>query len=387
MPEIPRTSESSRFPEARAPIAWGAMLSMLAIPLLAQTGDQKKLNLSTGKDIYLAACVGCHGPDGKGAPDTTVGFKKPDTFPDFSDCRGTTPELDADWKATIHDGGLARGFSRIMPSFSDALTEDQIDMVVGYLRSLCKDQSWPRGELNFPRAMFTEKAFPESEIVMTTTSNAQGAPGTTGEADYEYEFGVHNQLEVAVPFGFTHDQNRWLGGIGDIGVGVKRVLFSSLHTGSIFSVEGLVDLPTGDKAKGLGNGTTAFETFGAFDQMLPAEAFVQLQAGGVWPTHTQTTADSVYWRGALGKSFRVDHSYGRMWTPIVELIANRNLVTGAKSDYNVVPQFQVTLSRRQHVAADVGVSIPVNDTMGRPVQVVFYVLWDWFDGGLLEGWK
>jgi mono/diheme cytochrome c family protein len=376
MPEIPR-----------ARVAWIAALPVLAIPLLAQSGDQKKLNLTTGKDVFLAACVGCHGSDGKGAPDTTAGFTKPGTFPDFSDCRGTTPELDADWKATIHDGGLARGFSRIMPSFSEALTSEQIDMVVEYLRGLCKDQSWPRGELNFPRAMFTEKAFPESEAVITTNTNAQGAPGTTGELDYEYEFGVHNQLEVAVPFGFTHDQNRWLGGMGDLGIGVKRVLFSSLHTGSILAVEGLVNLPTGDKSKGLGNGTTSFETFAAFDQRLPAQSFVQFQAGGVLPTHTRTTPDSAYWRAAFGKSFREDHGMGRMWTPITELIANRNWMTGAKSDYNVVPQFQVTLSRRQHIAADVGVSVPVNDRAGRPVQVVFYLLWDWFDGGFLEGWK
>jgi hypothetical protein len=31
--------------------------------------------------------------------------------------------------------------------------------------------------------------------------------------------------------------------------------------------------------------------------------------------------------------------------------------------------------------------VPVSNTSGRPVQVLFYVLWDWFDGGLREGWK
>jgi hypothetical protein len=114
----------------------------------AQPGGQKKLNLATGKDIFLAACVGCHGPDGKGAPDPTP---------------------------PIVDGGLpigvARGFSRIMPSFSEALTAEQIDMVAACPRGFRKDNSWPRGELNFPRAMFTEKAFPESGIVMTTTAS------------------------------------------------------------------------------------------------------------------------------------------------------------------------------------------------------------------------
>ena len=51
-----------------------------------------------------------------------VGFDKPSTFPDFTDCATTTPELDVDWKATIAQGGRGRGFSRIMPSFAEALT-------------------------------------------------------------------------------------------------------------------------------------------------------------------------------------------------------------------------------------------------------------------------
>jgi hypothetical protein len=57
------------------------------------------------------------------------------------------------------------------------------------------------------------------------------------------------------------------------------------------------------------------------------------------------------------------------------------------TDVDLVPQMQVTLSRRQHVRANLGVQVPVSHTAGRPVQVTFYVLWDWFDGGLFEGWK
>jgi hypothetical protein len=46
----------------------------------------------------------------------------------------------------------------------------------------------------------------------------------------------------------------------------------------------------------------------------------------------------------------------------------------------------VTLSRRQHIMASFGVRVPANNRAGRPVQVMFYLLWDWFDGGLREGW-
>ena len=95
---------------------WNALL-LVCLLAPAISGQTSKLNLSTGKDIFRAACAGCHGPDGKGAPDTQVGFEKPETFPDFTRCDQTTPELDVDWKATIRDGGHGRGFSPIMPSF------------------------------------------------------------------------------------------------------------------------------------------------------------------------------------------------------------------------------------------------------------------------------
>ena len=94
--------------------------------VFAQSATPAKLSLNTGKEIYEAACIACHGPNGKGMPDTTVGFDKPKSFPDFTQCGQTTPELDVDWKATIRDGGHGRGFSPIMPSFADALTSEQI---------------------------------------------------------------------------------------------------------------------------------------------------------------------------------------------------------------------------------------------------------------------
>jgi hypothetical protein len=89
----------------------------------------------------------------------------------------------------------------------------------------------------------------------------------------------------------------------------------------------------------------------------------------------------------LGKSFAADQGHGRLWTPMVELLADRELATGESINWDVVPQFQVTLSRRQHVRADFGVRLPVNNTAGRSPALMFYLLWDWFDGGLRDGWK
>ncbi len=352
----------------------------------AQTGRYPGLKLDTGKQIYEAACVGCHGPKGKGMPESTVGFKKPGSFPDFTRCDQTTPELNTDWKAVIVHGGQFRGFSQIMPSFADALTNEQIDKVVEYLRGFCTTASWPRGELNLPRALITEKAYPEDEAVVTETLNAQGAPGISTEAVYEQRFGVKNEIEVSVPFTFQDENHNWYGGFGDSSLGIKRELFSSLRSGSIFSLDGEVIFPTGNRARGLGAGVTTFETFAAYGQLLPANFFLQFQGGADLPTHTETAPQSLFWNTVVGENFAPNNGLGRLWSPMVEFLASRNLQTGAKTDWDVVPQFEVTLSRRQHIRADVGVRIPATNTTGRQTQFMFYLLWDWQDGKLTEGW-
>jgi hypothetical protein len=72
---------------------------------------------------------------------------------------------------------------------------------------------------------------------------------------------------------------------------------------------------------------------------------------------------------------------------MVEVIADREFASGEKVNWDIVPQVQVTLSRRQHIRANIGVRFPVNNTAGRSTQLIFYLLWDWFDGGLRDGWK
>jgi mono/diheme cytochrome c family protein len=354
----------------------------------AQNAPPAKLKLDTGSETYHAACVACHGPDGKGMPDTTVAFEKPSTFPDFTKCGQTTPELDKDWKATIRDGGAGRGFSRIMPAFGDALTSKQIDQLIKYLRSLCIETKWPRGEFNLPLPQFTEKAFPEDEVIITSRLNAQRTPGVTNDIISENTFGARTQLEIDAPIDFNRSApGLWHAGVGDAIIGIKRVVLADLHAGSILSGFGGIIIPSGGTAHGLGTGVTQFETFAAFAQILPSESFVQLQAGTDQPTDTSKAPRSIFWRSAFGKTFRQSQGVGRMWTPMVEVIANKDFLPHTTPDWDIVPQFQVTLSQRQHVRLNLGTRIPITNTSDRPIQVVFYVLWDWFDGSLLKGWK
>ncbi len=363
-------------------------LSLLAPYFLgAQTAGNGQLQLRTGDEIYREACIGCHGPHGEGQPKVIVGFDPPKTMPDFTKCDQTTPEYNRDYKAVIRDGGPERSFSQIMPSFRDALTSDQIDMVVQTLRGFCKEKGWPRGEMNFPLALVTEKAFPEDETLIRTGLNVQGAPGVSNELAFEKRYGKKNQLEVAIPFSFDHSGSGWLGGVGDIAIGWKRVLYSNVGTGTILGVQGEVVLPTGNRARGFGSGATTFGTFAAFGQALPGNSFLQMQGGADLPVNLDKAPQSVFLRTALGKSFSDNHGLGRMWSPMIEAVASRDLVNGATTDWDLVPQFQVTVSRREHIRANLGVRVPVRNTSGRPVQLLLYFLWDRADGGLFEGWR
>ena len=245
--ESPNVNADRRIAGSLAPLsAWllllvfvilcGVDVSILRAQTSSPANSSAKLKLDTGKDVYQAACVSCHGVEGKGAQRTAVGF---DTrLPDFSDCSFATKEPDGDWSATIHNGGPARGFSRIMPAFRDVLDEDQIDKVIGYLRAFCTSKSWPQGDLNFPRAFITEKAFPENEVVLTSSFNTSRTSGMGTTLVLERRVGSSGQIEAALPYMYTKEAaaDSWMHGFGDASIGYKHKVYHSNEAGSIMSV-------------------------------------------------------------------------------------------------------------------------------------------------------
>ena len=345
-------------------------------------------DLADGKKVWNGGCIACHGADGKGAPETQTVFQRPDTWPDFTRCEQTTPEPDSAYKAVILHGGRGLGFSQIMPAFGDLLSEKQIDDVIAYLRSFCKnDHHYPLGVLNLPRAMVTEKAFPEDELVITTAAAASGPASWTTDVIHEQTFKGKNQLEVDVPVNYARQNGSWTSGLGDITVGMKRTLFSSERAGSIVSVQGGVLLPTGDKKRTFGAGTTQFEPFAAYDQLITNRTFVQLQLGATLPVDTSVAPRSLFFSSALGGSVAPDHGLGRLFSPMVEMLATRDYKTGAQTDWDLMPEMQVTVSRRQHIRAAAGYRKPMTDVSGRAPQIDFYVLWDWAEGHFWNGWR
>ena len=69
-----------------------------------------------------------------------------------------------------------------------------------------------------------------------------------------------------------------------------------------------------------------------------------------------------------------------------KLLAARELASGEDVNFDIVPQIQITLDKRQHIMLNIGVRTALNNRSREDTQVMFYVLWDWFDGTLFEGW-
>ena len=335
-------------------------------------------------ELYEQACAACHGTDGRGSSVEDRGFEL--ELPDFTDCEFASREPDPDWHAVIHEGGPVRAFDRMMPAFGDALTDEEIYAILRHIRTFCVNKDWPRGEFNVPKPLFTEKAFPEDETVFNLRLDTDDSKAVIFETLYEKRFGPRGMAEVKVPVGTREsprdgDTNF---GFGDVALGYKYALYHDIERGNAFSIGGEVILPTGKAEDGFGSGSTILEPFAAYVQLLPGDVFLQAQALGEFALGGPAE-DEVAVRTVLGKTF-TEGEFGRAWSPMVELLASRELGSGSDTTLDLVPQLQVALNTRQHILLNVGVRVPVGNKQDREPQIVMYLLWDWFDGGFLDGW-
>ena len=350
----------------------------------------------TGAEVWEVACAACHGADGAGQPRAVVGFDV--RVPDLRDCMFATAEPTPDWFAVVHEGGPVRGFDRMMPAFGGALSDEEIARVVDYTRGFCPQLPvWPLGDLNLPRALFTDKAFPENEAVLTSVIALRGPGSVMNELVYEKRIGARSMIELVVPFGVLNLAGAsggtsgvapvgWTAGIGDLGAAFKHAVVHSARTGTILSFGLDASVPTGRADRGLGAGVTVFGPFVACGQLLPAGGFVQAHAGADLPVDFDTANPELFWRALLGWSL-VPRRFGRMYSPMVEVLGARELrASDAAVIWDVVPQMQVTLNRRKHVRLNIGARVPVNQTDGRFVQLGTYLLWDTYEGSPLKGW-
>lgn len=127
-----------------------------------------------------------------------------------------------------------------------------------------------------------------------------------------------------------------------------------------------------------------FEPFAAYARLLPGDAFLQFQALAELAANADAE-DAAELRGVWGRTW-TEGDFGRAWTPMIEVLASRDLGSDASTRFDLVPQIQVSLNTRQHVLLNVGVRLPLDDEDDRATQALVYLLWDWFDGGFFDGW-
>jgi mono/diheme cytochrome c family protein len=366
-------------------VAGAIVLSADVLSARAGSAGQSQAAPKTGAELYIDGCANCHGRDGKGLPDVNALLPVP--VPDLTDCNFASREPDSDWSAIIHSGGPMRGFDRTMPAFGEVWSREEIAAALAHVRTLCGDPAWPRGNLNLPRALVTEKAYPEDEAVWSTSVALDGPGEVVNELVFEHRFGARNQIEFKLPFAAAHEPDEnWKFGAGDLAIGVKRAVYHNLDRGSIFSAAAELIVPIGDESAGAGSGLWKFEPFVSFGQIFRADSFLQAQAGLELPFDVDAEREA-FWRLVFGRTWtQGPNGFGRAWTPMVELVAARALEADETTHWDLVPEVQITLNTRQHIMFNIGVRTPLNAREGRSTKLLFYFLWDWFDGGLRDGW-
>ncbi len=318
-------------------------------------------------EMYDAFCAVCHAEDGTGQVENPALDAEP---MDFTDCAVATPEPDGDWDLVITHGGPAAGLSSEMPSYGDTLTGGQIDALIGYVRGFCAEPGWPIGTLNFPRPIFTEKAFPENEfLLLPDVSEGDGDVTQFGlRVIYERRFGRRGHVEVRFPFASVSASGDRQSGLGDIKLAGKYVLHTDRAMTHITTAGLEVSLPTGDEDNGLGHGTTILEPYLAFGTTV-GDLYLQTQVKVESPASGPLSDTEFGYNAYVG--FDVSE-FLNTFTLGIEL-------NGVDDDLALTPQLRKGLTRTGAIAVAGGIQIPINHRDVRRARWVGYFLWEYLD--------
>jgi hypothetical protein len=327
---------------------------------------------TTIPQMWTAWCARCHAEDGSGKVNEPTVTVEP---MDFTDCKVTTPEPDVDWERAIAKGGPGVGLSPQMPAFEDSLAPEQITLFVSHIRGFCTETGWPTGNVNFPRPILTEKAFPENEVVLLPAIShysEDAAPGITEgsfKAIYERRFGKQSMFEISVPLVTTNALLTRTSGLGDMAVGLKH---AALFTGTrIVSVGIELALPTGDRFKDHGSGAIKIEPYLSAGFML-GDWYWQSQLKPEISTNTSRAGHHFVYNTYVGRD---TSDAPNTWTIGVELNGEDDLVA-------LTPQIRKGLTGTGALAASFGMMLPLNNREEQGMRWVGYLLWEY-----LEPWR
>jgi cbb3-type cytochrome c oxidase subunit III len=305
---------------------------------------------TTIPEMWAEWCARCHAQNGTGKVNEPTITVEP---MDFSDCKVATPEPDADWERAIADGGPAVGLSSQMPAFGETLSAEQVRGFVAHLRSFCAEPGWPHGNMNFPRPIFTEKAFPENEFILLPSISHGSDVDIL--AIYERRMGRRTMWEAVVPFS-SHDPN---GTVSHVELSLKRVLSADAARTRITSAG--MDLV-------LGLGTPVFEPYLAAGAMW-RNLYLQAQGKVELPVDALKAERAFVYNFYVGRD---TSAAPNTWTLGLEL-------NGENDEVALTPQLRKGLTKTGALGAAVGVRIPLNARTEHTTRVVAYLLWEYLD--------
>jgi Cytochrome c len=331
--------------------------------------------LLEAKELYTDACASCHGDDGKGK---VAGLGVTAELPDFTWCAFNADESDRDWSLVVAEGGPAAGRSEQMPAFREALTEQQINQVVAYLRTFCTED-WPSGDLNFPRPLVTEKAYPENEVVLSW--NFGRTPAKDRDTQFMWSFekriGARGQIELNIPFNIRDPKDgATVGGIGDVEAAAKYVLYDNPETLFILSGGLEVGMPTGSFRRELGEGTTTLSPF-----LATGKAWGDFVSQGSlkfeYPFVTRRAPKAVFYDLALSYPI-FDQGRGTEAHAMMEFNAKSEWGNQSPKHFQLylTPGFRKGLTPAGNWAIAFGVQVPVTREREANYRVLGYLLYE-----------
>lgn len=334
-------------------------------------------DLARGAEIYQTNCASCHGSSG--APDPELAKNLGVTPANFSDPLFNSREPLSDWRLVVTEGGPALAFSDKMPAFGETLSAEDIDAVLVYIKTLGGHHDYPDGKLNLFLPTRTKKAFPEDEWVWKQRYTDQdGDNAWKNTLEYEFRVGQRGQGIVEI----THETVGGHSEFGHLEPGFKYVLKHDAAAGFILTGAAQVGVPLNDKAN------WEFLPYLAFGKIL-SDAWT-LQGSGRLKLDMENSDNSnaelaavVHW---------VDAPQPRWVFPALEVVAEVPFERGSSPNrtdavhWSILPQARIGLNKRGNIALNAAVELPLNERDRYDWRAYIYFIWDFADGGLLEGW-
>lgn len=328
--------------------------------------------------LFATHCASCHGPGGNLNPDSPVVQGLGIVPANFKDPLFNSREPSGRWKMVVIHVGAEIGYSEKMPAFGDVLSEDEIDATIGYLKSVPGDHGYPDGALNLFLPLNTIKAFPEDEVVWKSDYVKRDGVDVW-ENVFELEMRVGKRGQVALELVQSLEDGD--SDFDKIEVGGKYVLHTNAENTSIVTVGTKVAFP-------IHGGEEEFLPYLAFGRILNSQFTFQGHTRAKLPFNdfgdgSFELAGIVHWTRS---------PWPRSVFPALEVVADIPFDRGNgpnRSDLaevSVIPQARFGLSKRGHVALNLGVQIPVNERDRFDYVGQMSLLWDFADGPFWKGW-